>query len=104
MTRLDAKQIDALATANKETLQTPATPPSVQPSEQPTQTRQTKAMDKTLSTPSSPEKNVDASTAPPVPAITIDDFAKIDLRVAKFLNAEHVQGADKLLKLTLDIG
>ena len=36
--------------------------------------------------------------------ITFDDFAKIDLRVAKIINAEHVEGADKLLKLTLDIG
>jgi methionyl-tRNA synthetase len=36
--------------------------------------------------------------------ISIDDFGKIDLRVAKIINAEHVDGADKLLKLTLDIG
>jgi methionine--tRNA ligase/methionine--tRNA ligase beta chain len=36
--------------------------------------------------------------------ITINDFAKIDLRVAKIISAEHVDGADKLLKLTLDIG
>ncbi|MCK4742440.1 MAG: methionine--tRNA ligase [Sulfuriflexus sp.] len=36
--------------------------------------------------------------------ISIDDFAKIDLRVAKIINAEHVEGADKLLQLTLDIG
>jgi methionyl-tRNA synthetase len=36
--------------------------------------------------------------------ISFEDFAKIDLRVAKILHAEHVEGADKLLKLTLDIG
>lgn len=36
--------------------------------------------------------------------ISIDDFAKIDLRVAKIVKAEHVEGADKLLRLTLDIG
>ena len=36
--------------------------------------------------------------------INFDDFAKIDLRVAKIVNAEHVEGADKLLQLTLDIG
>jgi methionyl-tRNA synthetase len=36
--------------------------------------------------------------------ISIDDFSKIDLRIAKITNAEHVEGADKLLKLTLDIG
>ena len=36
--------------------------------------------------------------------ITIDDFAKLDLRVARIARAEHVEGADKLLKLTLDLG
>ncbi|MGZ8228433.1 MAG: methionine--tRNA ligase subunit beta, partial [Burkholderiales bacterium] len=36
--------------------------------------------------------------------ITIDDFAKVDLRVARIASAEHVEGADKLLKLTLDVG
>ena len=38
------------------------------------------------------------------PYISIDDFSKIDLRVARIVNAEHVEGAEKLLKLTLDIG
>jgi methionyl-tRNA synthetase len=38
------------------------------------------------------------------PLITVVDFGKIDLRVAKIVNAEHVTGADKLLKLTLDVG
>jgi methionyl-tRNA synthetase len=37
-------------------------------------------------------------------AIEIDDFAKIDLRIAKILKAEHVEGAEKLLHLTVDIG
>ncbi len=36
--------------------------------------------------------------------INYDDFAKVDLRVALIANAEHVEGADKLLKLTLDLG
>ncbi len=36
--------------------------------------------------------------------IQYDDFAKIDLRVAKIVHAEHVEGADKLLKISLDIG
>ncbi|WP_105213533.1 methionine--tRNA ligase [Pseudoalteromonas sp. T1lg22] len=36
--------------------------------------------------------------------IEFDDFAKVDLRVALIANAEHVEGADKLLKLTLDLG
>jgi methionyl-tRNA synthetase len=36
--------------------------------------------------------------------INFDDFMKVDLRVAKIIKAEHVEGADKLLQLTLDIG
>jgi methionyl-tRNA synthetase len=36
--------------------------------------------------------------------ISIDDFKKVDLRVAKIIEAEHVEGSDKLLKLTLDLG
>jgi len=36
--------------------------------------------------------------------IEFDDFAKIDLRIAKIVKAEHVEGADKLLQLTVDIG
>ena len=36
--------------------------------------------------------------------INIDDFAKIDLRIAKIVNCEHVEGSDKLLRLTLDVG
>lgn len=48
----------------------------------------------------SPAKTID----PPAPIITIDDFAKVDLRVARIINAAHVEGADKLLQLTLDIG
>jgi methionyl-tRNA synthetase len=36
--------------------------------------------------------------------ISIEDFTKVDLRIAKIVNAEHVEGAEKLLKLTLDIG
>ncbi|WP_283148594.1 methionine--tRNA ligase [Silvimonas soli] len=38
------------------------------------------------------------------PIINIDDFSKIDLRIAKIVNAQHVEGAEKLLQLTLDIG
>ncbi len=36
--------------------------------------------------------------------ISIDDFNKVDLRIARIVKAEHVDGADRLLKLTLDIG
>jgi len=36
--------------------------------------------------------------------ITIDDFAKLDLRVAKVLEAEDIEGSDKLLKLKVSLG
>jgi len=36
--------------------------------------------------------------------ITIDEFNKVDLRIAKIVDAQPVEGADRLLKLTLDIG
>lgn len=49
-----------------------------------------------------------AVSAPEVEAVadicTIDDFAKIDLRVARVVKADHVEGADKLIRLELDIG
>jgi len=38
------------------------------------------------------------------PTISIDDFMKIDLRVAKVVDAQHVEGAEKMVKLILDIG
>jgi methionyl-tRNA synthetase len=38
------------------------------------------------------------------PTITIDDFAKVDLRIAKIVNCEAVEGSTKLLRLTLDAG
>ena len=38
------------------------------------------------------------------PTITIDDFAKVDLRIAKIVNCEAVEGSTKLLRLTLDVG
>ncbi|MGA7537441.1 MAG: methionine--tRNA ligase [Steroidobacteraceae bacterium] len=46
-----------------------------------------------------------ASAEAPAPAtISIDEFKRLDLRVARIVAAEHVTGADKLLKLTLDLG
>jgi len=41
---------------------------------------------------------------PLAPEIKIDDFSKVDLRIAKILKAEEVPGSDKLLRLTLDVG
>ena len=44
------------------------------------------------------------ATAPTSPEITIDDFVKVDLRVAQILVAERVPKADKLLRLEVDLG
>jgi methionyl-tRNA synthetase len=85
MTRVDAKQIAALTEANKESLK-PATPAP--------HSQQRHAQHQ--------ENAVEAATEPV--HISIDDFSKIDLRIARIANAEHVEGADKLLKLTLDVG
>ena len=84
MTRIDQKQIAALVEANKESLQ--PTPPSHSP--------QRHAQHQ--------EKAVETTTQPST--ITIDDFNKVELRIARIVSAEHVEGADKLLKLQLDIG
>lgn len=47
---------------------------------------------------------VATAAAPVNPEVTIDEFAKMDFRVAKVLAAEKVKGADKLLTLTVDLG
>ena len=59
-----------------------------------------------------PAETAQAATeivAPPggeelAPTITIDDFSKIDLRIALIVNCEPVEGSTKLLRLTLDVG
>jgi methionyl-tRNA synthetase len=48
--------------------------------------------------PSTPDTEADPAT------IGIDDFARVDLRIARIVAAEHIEGAAKLLKLTLDVG
>ena len=92
---IDASKIAAIIEASKET-----TPVSTTP--------ETPAAN---SKPASPEAPA-AAAAPAEPAVaealaaetTIDDFAKIDLRVAKIVGASKVEGADKLLRLVLDVG
>ncbi len=54
------------------------------------------------------EKTIDKPAVrkfePIAPTIEFDDFAKLDLRIAKIIKADHVEGAEKLLQLTVDIG
>jgi methionyl-tRNA synthetase len=84
MTRIDPKQIDALLEANKQSLQAAPTP------EPHSQVRHAERQQHEIQ--------------PIAETISIDDFTKVDLRIARIVNAEHVEGADKLLKLTLDLG
>ena len=87
MTRIDPKQIEALVEANK---------PSLQASTEPEpQSRQRHAEH---------QQHAVHATDPIAEVIGIENFAKIDLRIARITKAEHVEGAKKLLKLTLDVG
>ncbi len=87
------------------------------PSPQPSPARGEGAKAATQATPSAStgESGKVATQATPSPStgegrgegaehISIDEFSKVDLRIAKIVNAEHVDGADKLLKLTVDLG
>jgi len=84
MTRIDTKQLEALVAANRESLKKTEHSPTRHGEQQ--QNKEQKM------TESSNEY------------IDYDDFAKVDLRVARIVDAAHVEGADKLLQLTLDIG
>ncbi|HIL92169.1 MAG TPA: methionine--tRNA ligase [Cycloclasticus sp.] len=81
LTRVDADKLAAMIDASKETLQVTKSAPS----------KKAKAKK-----PAQADEKLDM--------IEFEDFAKIDLRVALIEKAEHVEGADKLLKLTLNIG
>ncbi len=74
LTRVEKEKVDALVEASKENLAPTVAAPAA------------------------------AATEALAPEIGIDDFTKIDLRIARIVNAQHVEGADKLLQLTLDIG
>jgi methionyl-tRNA synthetase len=64
--------------------------------------RQAKLLGKPVAAAKEPEP--EGTMPPPSPKIDIEDFVKVDLRVAKILSAERVKGADKLLHLTVDAG
>ena len=90
MTRVEQEKVDALIEASKEDLK-----------------QEHAVLDKKHKERKASTKKVDTKTdaiAPIADEIEFDDFAKIDLRIAKIVKAEHVEGADKLLQLTLDIG
>ena len=95
MTRIDPKLVDAL-------IEGP--PPSPQPSPVPGEGGKAAAATSSPSSRARGEGSGEGREEPATPEISITDFAKIDLRIARIVNAEHVDGAEKLLKLTLDIG
>jgi len=86
MTRVEGKQVDALLAANRASLAPTAAP---QPEAH------------------SPQRHAQHQSGDKMPQaehININEFAKVDLRIARIANAEHVEGAEKLLKLSLDLG
>jgi methionyl-tRNA synthetase len=107
-TRLDPKLIEAMVAANQESLipmNQPQIPPSLPLIKGGAVAEKASASDVTSpSVPHFEKGGLGGISAPIAPTISIDDFSKIDLRVARIVNAEHVEGAEKLLKLTLDIG
>jgi methionyl-tRNA synthetase len=92
-TRLDSKAVSALIEPAADAEAAPGQPESAAPAAAATATR----------TASAPSAATAAQTGPAGP-ISIDDFMRIDLRVAKVLEADVIPGADKLLKLRLDVG
>ncbi|MGF1546332.1 MAG: methionine--tRNA ligase [Thiotrichales bacterium] len=75
LTRIEPEKLAAIVTASQDNLTpTPAASPATPPRE------------------------------PIAPEIALDDFAKVDLRVARIVDAAPVEGADKLVRLTLDLG
>ena len=84
MTRVDGKRIEAMIETTKA-----AYAESAQPEP---------------STSKSGKQPEIVDSSPFAPEIQFDDFAKIDLRIARIAEAAHVDGADKLLALTLDLG
>lgn len=81
MSRIDPVKVEAMTAASREDLTASAT-----------------------DTGAAPEGNGELLKEPLAAEIEFDAFAAVDLRVALILKAEHVEGADKLLRLTLDIG
>jgi len=75
ITRVDSKQVEAMVEASRDAQSAVAAPAA-----------ETKKLTATTDT------------------IEYDDFAKVDLRIAEIVAAEQVEGADKLLRLTLNLG
>ncbi len=90
MTRIDAKQVAALVEANKE---------SLAPAPEPVPPKATDKLEKVTKTAKEVTAPIDAGAL-----ISIDDFMKVELKVARIVDAGHVEGAEKLIRLSLDVG
>ena len=90
MNRIERPMVDALIAANASSLQGSEAPKAEKKPE--------KKVEKAVDHKQETTPNTEATH------ISIDDFTKVDLRIAKIVNAEHVEGADKLIRLQLDIG
>jgi methionyl-tRNA synthetase len=96
--RVDPKKVAALVAAH-------APPPELQPESLGAATTRSGALDVSGAAGAGGEDDGAALAAEPLaPECSIDDFAKIDLRVARVVNAEAVPEARKLIKLTLSLG
>jgi methionyl-tRNA synthetase len=103
MQRVDPKQLEALFNGVKDKVNGSDSPASAAGPARPAPAKGTTS-DAARSAASSTAATSASQPAPGDATITIDDFRKVDLRVARIADAEHVEGADKLLKLTLDLG
>ena len=114
MQRVDPKQVQAMIDDSKE-----AAPADGQPDDQPeataaedaaaaeeTPAQEPAADDDGQSEPAAVEPSCEAHRQEPLVTddCTFDDFMKVDMRVARIVEASHVEGADKLLQLVLDLG
>lgn len=84
MTRIESSAIEAILEESTSTLET-----------------ENEAEEKTMT---EAENTTPLALDPISDEISFDDFVKLDLRIARIARAEHVEGADKLLQLTLDLG
>jgi methionyl-tRNA synthetase len=104
-TRIDPKQVEAMIEENKESLAPPSPASGGGAGGEGTHpARHGEHQQHTPSPQPSPAGGEGANVGAIAPLVSIDDFSKIDLRIAKIVDARHVEGADKLLQLTLDIG
>jgi methionyl-tRNA synthetase len=97
LTRIEMTQIDTLIESSKEDVAADAktgTANQIAADTSQTKAKSAKA-EKTAKAPAAEEQGSE---------IEFSDFAKLDLRVARVIEADHVEGADKLLKLQLDVG